>query len=268
MDSETLLLLSKLQTGAVTILATAGAPTTGTWFTGDITLDSQAVLWICTAGGSPGIWATLSTAGLIPVSKAANYAAVKNDLVVATASLTVTSPAASLGTTFGVTANYAASYASPVTVTASSGYIIGPGVPASTSSILLGAESSHVVFVSDGTNWFITEGGQDTGWATLTLASPWVTAYSGDPPSIRVIGNIGLLSGRMKGGTTDSLFVNALPSGIPTRGTTAFVTGNAQISSTQVESAVIQGFAANLSVQFTTASPQWVSLWGITYTID
>lgn len=34
----------------------AGAPTTGTWVRGDTWLDSLNVLWVCTAGGTPGAW--------------------------------------------------------------------------------------------------------------------------------------------------------------------------------------------------------------------
>jgi hypothetical protein len=36
---------------------TAGAPTTGSWARGDQWLDSNTVLWLCTAAGTPGTWA-------------------------------------------------------------------------------------------------------------------------------------------------------------------------------------------------------------------
>lgn len=36
--------------------ATAGAPTTGTWLTGDLVLDSAGAWHLCTAGGTPGSW--------------------------------------------------------------------------------------------------------------------------------------------------------------------------------------------------------------------
>jgi hypothetical protein len=36
--------------------ATAGAPTTGTWTTGDVVLDSAGAWHLCTAGGTPGTW--------------------------------------------------------------------------------------------------------------------------------------------------------------------------------------------------------------------
>jgi len=36
--------------------ATTGAPTTGTWITGDVVLDSAGAWHLCTAGGTPGSW--------------------------------------------------------------------------------------------------------------------------------------------------------------------------------------------------------------------
>jgi hypothetical protein len=38
-------------------LATAGAPTTGTWAAGDAVQDATGAWWLCTAGGTPGTWA-------------------------------------------------------------------------------------------------------------------------------------------------------------------------------------------------------------------
>ncbi len=42
--------------GSTTIGTTAGAPTSGTFSTGDTYLDSNYVLYVCTAGGTPGTW--------------------------------------------------------------------------------------------------------------------------------------------------------------------------------------------------------------------
>jgi hypothetical protein len=36
--------------------ATSGAPSTGTWSTGDLVLDSAGAWHLCTAGGTPGTW--------------------------------------------------------------------------------------------------------------------------------------------------------------------------------------------------------------------
>jgi hypothetical protein len=42
---------------------TSGAPTTGTFLTGDFVIAQNGGLWICTAGGTPGTWAQVSGAG-------------------------------------------------------------------------------------------------------------------------------------------------------------------------------------------------------------
>lgn len=84
MDSETLFLLAKSQGGAVTILATPGAPTTGTWVTGAAALDSNDELWVCIVGGSPGTWTPANAD--IPLSTVTT----KGDLIVATGAGAVT----------------------------------------------------------------------------------------------------------------------------------------------------------------------------------
>lgn len=51
-------LLTLAQVGAVlTPRASAGAPASGTWAKGQVIADSNAVLWVCTAAGTPGTWA-------------------------------------------------------------------------------------------------------------------------------------------------------------------------------------------------------------------
>jgi hypothetical protein len=40
---------------------TSGPPTTGTWATGAIVLDSAYVFWKCTVGGTPGTWRNMLT---------------------------------------------------------------------------------------------------------------------------------------------------------------------------------------------------------------
>jgi hypothetical protein len=39
---------------------TTGAPSTGSWVTGMVIIDSAGVLWLCTAGGTPGTWVSAS----------------------------------------------------------------------------------------------------------------------------------------------------------------------------------------------------------------
>ena len=36
--------------------STTGAPSSGTWTTGDVIMDSAKIWWLCTAGGTPGTW--------------------------------------------------------------------------------------------------------------------------------------------------------------------------------------------------------------------
>lgn len=41
----------------------AGAPTTGTWATSSLVVDSNDALWVCTSGGTPGTWVEVSGGG-------------------------------------------------------------------------------------------------------------------------------------------------------------------------------------------------------------
>ncbi|MFC4146621.1 hypothetical protein ACFO0M_10170 [Micromonospora mangrovi] len=43
--------------------ASTGAPTSGTWAAGDVVLDSAGALYLCTAAGTPGTWATAAGGG-------------------------------------------------------------------------------------------------------------------------------------------------------------------------------------------------------------
>jgi hypothetical protein len=175
-------------------------------------------------GGSNGQYLTVSGGALTfgsvsipttltPISKSSSYAAVNGNLVNMTATGTITSPAAAGGATFGVIANYGATNASPVTLTTASGYFIGPGIPASTASILLGALNAQVIFVSEGTNWYLTGGAQDSGWITPSLTNSWTD--SNVPPAYRKIANRVTLRGNLStaagGSTGTSAF--AIPSG-------------------------------------------------------
>ena len=137
---------------------------------------------------------------LTPVISAISLSATNGQFVEATASITVTSPAVAAGNKFGAYANYAATNASPVTVTAVGGYLIGPGIPASTSSILLGAPNANISFACDGTNWIQTSGAQDSGWITPSLLNSW--AAGGSAPQYRLIGNNVRLRGSVTTGST------------------------------------------------------------------
>lgn len=41
----------------------SGAPTSGSWLTGDFVSDHSGKMWVCTAGGSPGTWADVGASG-------------------------------------------------------------------------------------------------------------------------------------------------------------------------------------------------------------
>lgn len=43
---------------------TSGAPTTGSFASGDFVIDQSGAVWICTVGGSPGTWATAAAPSL------------------------------------------------------------------------------------------------------------------------------------------------------------------------------------------------------------
>ena len=215
------------------------------------------------SGGVPA-WTTFSASGgLIPTSKSSNYTAASGDLVNATATLTVTSPAAASGARFGAIANYAASNGSPVTITAASGYLIGPGIPASTSSILLGAIGANISFVSDGTNWYQTSGAQDSGWITPTLLNSWAT-YS-VAPAYRLIGNRVVMRGSMNGGAS-----NAIPFTLPVGMRPAYSTnfGSLCVASsafTETWANIING---SIYPVFVGGSFLYVTFDGVTFTVD
>lgn len=58
------------QTGAAASVHYAGAtaggpPQSGSWTTGDVVPDTTGNLWVCTAGGTPGTWAGMASAGML-----------------------------------------------------------------------------------------------------------------------------------------------------------------------------------------------------------
>jgi hypothetical protein len=56
LNSSGLLASSQLPLTVVTTTTSAGAPTTGTWTTGESIVDSNGIVWYCSAGGTPGTW--------------------------------------------------------------------------------------------------------------------------------------------------------------------------------------------------------------------
>ncbi|MDP3940627.1 MAG: hypothetical protein Q8R92_21140 [Deltaproteobacteria bacterium] len=56
-----------------------GPPGTGTWRKGNQSVDSDGVLWICTASGSPGTWARVAGGGAEPGSPPEPYSGINAD---------------------------------------------------------------------------------------------------------------------------------------------------------------------------------------------
>lgn len=210
-----------------------------------------------------GVPAWGAPSGLQPIDKSSSYVAAASDYAVASASLTVTSPAAAKGASFGAIANYAASNASPVTLTAATGNIIGPGIPASTTSIILGAQSAFAVLTSDGTNWFVTAGAQDSGWIAPSLTNSWTSLIA---PAYRLRANEVMLRGEIASGSSGTsaftLPVGYRPatadtaSPIGTGTGSAFVLGFLNISTA---GAVVVSFFGSVTL---------VSLDGVIFTVD
>ena len=73
------------------------------------------------------------------------------------------------------------------------------------SSIDLGSIGSYLSLISDGSNWFITEGQQDSGWITPTLLNSWTEAI---PVGYRLTGNIVRFKGAIKDGTMNTTAFN------------------------------------------------------------
>jgi hypothetical protein len=118
-----------------------------------------------------------------------------------TATATVTLPSASGNVTIGV---FNSSTSGTVTITASSGVILGEGLGGSgASSITLGVLGSSVVVIGDGTNWYIVSGQQDTGWTSLTslLPSNWVAASGYYAPALRLKGDLVRIRGAVQNNT-------------------------------------------------------------------
>lgn len=85
---------------------TSGAPTTGTFQTGDFIVDQTATIWICTAGGSPGTWSPSENQSVYTTST--TYTATLGQFVLVNGGggITVTTPASPVeGTAFGILNN-------------------------------------------------------------------------------------------------------------------------------------------------------------------
>jgi hypothetical protein len=145
-------------------------------------------------------YSLLSSLASAPTSVTAS----RGETLVASAGVTVTSPAAVAESVFVVVASAGVTGASPVTVSAASGKFYGLGLGGSgASSFPLGAPGAYAVCQSDGTNWYLIGGQQDSGWVALSSSS----AVSGinasltvSTGSVRALGDRVFLKGELTAG--------------------------------------------------------------------
>jgi hypothetical protein len=131
-----------------------------------------------------------------------------------TSSLTMTLPTPTAGIFIGV--KKVDNTTGTITVTAGSGNILGPGVPAATASIPVSAYGAYVTLMADGTNWHIVAGQQDSGWLPFSYSNSYAsnegpaTGYTA--AGYRITGNVVRLGGSVKTGTTGNA-IATLPAG-------------------------------------------------------
>ena len=151
-------------------------------------------------------------------------------------------------------------------------YIIGPGLGSTSNSMVLGTLGSFVELWSNGTDFFVTAGAQDSGWQAFNSATTgWSYPNSGNLPQYRLMGNTVYFKGEVANfSTLDHLALPTTFNIIP-KVTSQFalaqtdlsgVTGAMQVSN-------IAG-AANLTWLTTSPSGGSYPIWlnGMIYTVD
>lgn len=178
---------------------------------------------------------------LVPIAKSISYAAVNNDLVIPSANITVTTPAAAATAVFGVAPQSSA----VTTVTAATGVIFGPGCTNAGAASIVVASNSYVVLESDGTNWNIVAGQQDSGWnliANGSMSNSWV---NGSPVfAYRLVGDVVELRGQVVGGTANATAFT-LPAGFRPLQAFGTATSGAAASLVNITSAGVVTFSAS-----------------------
>ena len=171
--------------------------------------DTHDVSWSNGTSWIPLVQAGGPVGHLIPTNKTTTYTAVAGDLVLAQngSSYTVTLPAPVAGAVVGVFVYGAGT--GVITVSAGSAVVYGAGLGSSgSSSFKLGTAGATATVVSDGANWFIRAGQQDTGWVALTIGTG-MSADTSDgstaTPGARTVGDIVRLRGMLKNTSGGSL---------------------------------------------------------------
>lgn len=194
---------------------------------------------------------------------ATSVTATRGEVVLASPGVTVTLPAATVNAMVAVVASSTVTGASPITVAGVNIYGVGL---VGAASFKLGTPGAVAVLFSDGTNWEIILGQQDTGWVGLTLAGG-VTG-SGYVPSARLQGDIVRLKGAMSGSsiTAGSTWAT-IPSGLRPSVALNFPASQTLVSTGLAVLAITGGGVISTSVG-TGISTEVVSLDEITYTLS
>jgi len=125
-----------------------------------------------------------------------------------TNAITIDLPTPVSGATIGVKKVDAAAGTITISTAATSGYILGPGVPASATSIQCSAYGAYVELQADGTNWHIVGGQQDSGWLAFSYINSWASvagpATGGTVAGYRITGNVVRLGGRIGTGASNT----------------------------------------------------------------
>jgi len=163
-----------------------------------------------------------------------------------------------------------------VTVSTPSGNIYGPGLGTSATSLVLNYQQAFVDVVSDGTNYHVVGGAQDTGWLTSVSYVTGFQTYSTNPLQYRLIGSrlqfqggvTWYSSGAPYSVGTLTASVNTAPK-VPTGTSLYFAVAQAQISYTYCTVGVaVSGTQAALSLLTTpNASSLPIYLNGVTYEV-
>jgi hypothetical protein len=114
------------------------------------------------------------------------------------------------------------------TITINSGIygdFLGPGIPASTTTIQISAVGASITLLCDGSNWHVVAGAQDTGWLPIpTYTNSWFSssgpATGGTVAGYRVTGDVVRLGGIISGGTTGTLAFTLPATAYPARNLT------------------------------------------------
>lgn len=150
------------------------------------------------------------TGALAASPQSGAHTAVSGEWVLMSGAHTNTLPAPTIAGQYVRVTSVNGTGAAACTVATPAGNIKGPGVAASATSILLGSVGATAGLQSDGTDWRIVDGEQDSGWLTYSFANSWGDA--GTSAAYRLTRNEIQLRGSITGGTGDLPFAT-LPAG-------------------------------------------------------